>query len=378
MRAQILIRSVFMANLCMSGYAYAQVDPSATVVTVQGDCAIGNQAIENCFSSLSDLSVWLGDVRKPNEQSPLAVEIYPGLFQDTVSIQCNPADGYTGYISFNGAGNGQTILKGNMYSAPLHVDSCTGLSFSHLTIQGDFYGGVLWDGGGFSRWNDVDVIGVARAWYENRCGSERGNHYWFGSRVQATAAFTLANTYRATCDESWFFGSELTAIVPSGASGNGGVLTATEQGIIHAYGSVLRLLVDGPGNIPAIRVGAIGEPSASVTGGEVHLHGTGIDVISETGRNVVAMNASAHGMIHANASAYNLRTTGSVTRIVNTGGHVSAPYQWDSAAEAPEITSVTGSDIAVVTNTPDGQPHLVVYSSQCGSGWYDIVEAACR
>lgn len=366
---------VLLVSLVCSTGVSAAIDASAAVVKVRKSCTENGIALDNCFTNLTALTDWMTNTRKPNASAPLQVEIGPGTFGE-ILIGCVPGDSYSGYTSFEGAGNGQTIIKGSNYTAPVGVAYCTNLSFSHLTINGTVYGGVHWVGGGDSKWNDVEIIAVARAWYEEQCGSTRGSHYWFGSKLTATPAFTIANAYRATCDESWFFGSEITVSVPSNVPvGEGAAVSASASGIIHVYGSVLRMLVDGPGSAPAARVGNLGN---GTTGGEIHIHGTGIDLISQTGRNVVALKAADNGMIHANAAAYNMSTTGTKTRIENTGGHVHASYMWEEHPEAPAITSVNGADMAVVTNTSDGQPHLVIYSSSCASRWFDTVTGACR
>lgn len=371
---------LLVSILCGTGVS-AAVDPAAAVVKVRKDCTENGVTLANCFTNMAALTNWMANTRspKPNASNPLRVEIGPGTFGNAdIFITCNPAANYTGYTSFEGAGNGQTVLKGtgSGASSPLTVDSCTELSFSHLTITTTFYGGILWKGGGNSRWNDVNVIGVARAWYEEECGATRGSHYWSGSKLTASSKFSIATTYRATCDESWLFGSEVVASVPVNEyPANGGAVVAGGNGIIHVYGSVLRALIEGPqaaSGVPAASAGA------DEAGGEIHIHGTGIDVISNTGKNIVALYAQSNGMIHANASAYNMSTTGTKTRIVNTGGHVHASYLWEEHAEAPSITSVNGADMAVVTNTSDGQPHLVIYSSSCASKWFDTVTGACR
>lgn len=370
-----LVLSITMAAFCVP--VQAAVDPGALVVQVRSDCA---EPLGNCFSHPAEAIAWMSSTRKPNASAPLTVKIFPGVYEGAFDITCNAADGYTGHTSFEGSGNGQSILRRSTFNTPLNVDACTSMSFSNLTINGVGYGGVTWSGGGTSKWINVDVIGAGRGWYEPTCGAARGSHYWTGSRIVATAGFTVATPYVAGCDESWFFGSELTAIVPQGATGNGAVLSATEGGIAHVYGSVLRLFVDGPGSMYAVHVGEIGMPDGSVTGGEIHIHGTGIDVMSMSGRDITAIKVSGGGMLHANGAAYNLHSSGAITRLIKTptAGHVSAPYQWGESQDAPAVATVAGADTAIVTDTADGQPHIVVSSANCASGWYDTTVQACR
>jgi hypothetical protein len=373
--------SFFLALFFSASIVSAAVDPAAAVVKVRKSCTENNVALDNCFGSMPALTDWMASTRRPNASNPLHVDIGPGTFQESVLITCDPVNNYTGYTAFEGAGNGQTILNAlGPSESGFIVTSCTQLSFSHLMVKARSYGGVLWNGGGNSRWTDVTLIGKGRGWYESDCGSTRGSHYWFGSNLSGSVPFLnfgLAETYAATCDESWFFGSEITVSIPLNANPtDGAAVLARGNGIIHVYGSVLRTLVEGPpsgAGIPAAK---------ALPGGEIHIHGTGIDGISNSGQNILALYASTDGtnvgFIHADGAAYNLKTTGTVTRIQNAGGHVHAPYTWRNHPEAPSITSENGADMAVVTNTQDGQPHLVIYSITCASKWFDTVTKACR
>jgi hypothetical protein len=373
----LFLCSIVMAFSCAAQVAQAAVDPAAAVVMVRKSCTDNGVALDDCFTTMADLTDWMATARKPNAQTPLHVDIGPGKFSGDIFITCDPGNNYTGYTAFEGAGIGQTILygHGSGNNSPVTINSCTELSFAHLKIQGSFYGGVEWGGGGNSKWDDVEVIGNARAWYESSCGATGGSHYWFGSKLTATAlTFAgIADTYDASCDESWFFGSEVTVSVPTNAyQASGGAVVAHGNGIIHLYGSVLRTLIDGPttgNNVPA---------ASASSGGVIHIHGTGIDAISTTGKNVTALYAGTGGMIHAPATAYNLSTTGTITRISNNGGNIMAPYMWQENASPQNIVSTTGADTQVVTNNPDGHPHLAVYDNSCTSKWFDTVTGACR
>lgn len=331
---------------------------------------------------MSSLTLWMKDTRKPNAANPLRVDIGPGLFDEDVAINCNPTANYTGHTTFEGSGSRQTILNGygSGSTSPITVRSCTELNFSHLKITTGFYGGVLWKGGGNSNWNDVEIIGNGRAWYEESCATARGKHYWFGSKLSATAVFSIAETYRATCDESWFYGSEVMVSIPTDAyPASGGAMLASGNGIIHIYGSALRTLINGPGSAAAAAVGLTG------VGGEIHIHGTGIDFTSQTGRDVVALNALNGGMIHANQTAYNPSTSGTVTRVLNNGGHIHAPYLWEhipNPSTMQNYISVDGADQATVI--VNGYPHAAIYSAKCTidtnntAAWYDTVDKTCR
>jgi hypothetical protein len=96
-------------------------------------------------------------------------------------------------------------------------------------------------------------------------------------------------------------------------------------------------------------------------------------------------------MIHADVSAYNLKTSGSVTRISNLGGSVKAPYRWAQDNQPPSVISDNGADMAVETNCDDTschdqdtgpETHLLIYNDNCQVGnhgpWFDVVTGRCR
>jgi hypothetical protein len=387
-------------SLVVAAPVMAAADPAAPVVMLRQSCTENGTEINNCFANFPALAGWMNGTRKPNASSPLRVDIGPGTFQGAYNpeeetygdlrITCNPTAGYTGHTSFVGSGPEHTNLRGtgSPSTSSVNVRNCTELSFSDLKVTTNFYGGIYWNGGGNSQWKNVVVDGVARGWLEPECGAERGKHYWFGSKVSATAAFSITAPYVARCDETWFFGSEVKGVVPAGETSSlNGVAVAEEDGILHLYGSNLVALIDGG------PVGANTTVPAALaqTGGHVHIHGTGIDVISTTGQNIVALQVMTGGMIHAEESAYNLQTTGTVTRIDNQGGMVKAPYQWTQASQPPTVLSETGADLAVETNCDGGschdentgtETHLLIYNANCnvaGHGpWFDVVTGKCR
>lgn len=361
-------------NAFTANSAFATNDQNAAVVKLRTSCTENNAAMDNCFSSIADLTTWLTQTRRPNSTQPLKVEFGPGTFTEPLIITCDTTTNFTGFISFEGAGSGQTILKSLTFTTPLSVRYCTEMNFAHLSIIGTRYAAIKWDGGGNSKWTDIVANGIARGWYEGVCGTTRGNHYWYSSKLSSSAASVgvgVADTYRASCDESWFFGSEVNVSVAASFSTNGAAVSAQSTGIIHVYGSVLRVVVNGQHNVYAASTGSGG-------GGMIHIHGTGIDVTSETGANIAALSAYPGGMIHANSTAYNLQTSGTKTRILDNGGMIMAPYLWQQDTMPPDIISVNGADQVVVTNTLDGYPHLLVYATSCASKWYDTVTRACN
>lgn len=341
--------------------------------------------LNNCFETTTALVGWLANTRRPNVSSPLVVKVGAGTF-GAIALTCNAASSYTGSISFVGAGRQQTTFSNGSGGAyPVSVSNCTDLAFSDLAIRGSIYPGYInWNGGGSSRWTNLDVDTLGRIWTEEVCGSSRGEHYWFGSRLRASDEFTAAGGYRATCDESWFFGSEILMDVDCynqngtyvGGPNAAVAFNVFRMGEVHVYGSVIRTRATCPTKSGTFLM-SVAVSDTNQPGGEIHMHGTGIDVISEDTNNVMALGATSGGLIHANAVSYNLSTTaGTVTRIGNAGGHIHAPYLWEAHPTPPAIQSVTGADMAVVTD--GAQPHLVIYSSNCTSKWFDTSTNACR
>jgi len=397
----ILSSSLASVILIASSSVSAAVDSAAAKVELRSSCTENNQIIDNCFTGFPELTNWMSTIRKPDISNPLQVDIGAGTYSGglipgteislpDINITCNPGSGYSGYTSFNGAGNNQTILSGTGSggSSALNITNCTDLSFSDLKITTSFYGGIYWNGGGNSRWTNIEVDTRGRAWAEPACGTERGTHYWYSSKINVQGVFTIAEPYLATCDETWFFGSEIKVSVPEGLYG-GGAVTAHSNGIIHVYGSNIRVFTESGGLVPAAFAG--GTSFGGAGGGEIHIHGTGIDVISATGKNITALRVKDGGFIHADSSAYVMKSTGIKTRIKNDAGTVKAAYHWAQSNQPPEVVSENGADIFVETNCDEVschnvdtglETHLLIYNENCavaGHGpWFDVVTRKCR
>jgi hypothetical protein len=363
----------------------AAIDADAQVVKVRAKksdgssgCVENGVELNNCFASTGAAATWIMNTRKPTATTPLIVEIGPGNYKG-LTLECDATWG--GHTTFRGAGMNQTVFD-SMSWGTMRFDSCTKLHFSDLTVKNTVYGGISWNGGGESTWTNVQVQGAGQGWYSDYCGQVRGSHYWFSSRITSVALVGFngrANAYFERCDESWFFGSEITTTVQAGAHpASGGVVNAAGQGIIHVYGSVLRAFIDGPTTGLGVAAARSGELE---TGGEIHIHGTGIDVTSSIGANIIALYASNGGTIHADASAYNMSTGGTITRIMkdaNPATHVHAPYHWQHIPNSP-LVSVTGADMT--TETIGTDINMLVYNSQCTGGggpWYNVALRTCR
>jgi hypothetical protein len=235
---------------------------------------------------------------------------------------------------------------------------------------------IAWSGGGSSTWTNVDVTGFAYAWRES-CASGGQTHYWFNSRlriVQTSSHHIWGPVYQA-CGKSWFFGSELTFDCTAGCDLGGQVINANQTGAeVHVYGSVIRAL--GGGSSQPTLVAASASNSA-----EIHIHGTGIDLLTPTVSSLIGLTASGGSKIHADGAAFNMSTGsgGTITRILDqtTSGHgIHAPYLWQGHDSPPSIISVNGADVAVVNDAAG--PRFVIYNNACPSKWYDVGNNACR
>ena len=358
--------------IVLSSNAFAVIDTGAAVVKLrhvnQGGCNEGGVPLNNCFSDLASLNSWIS-TRAPSSSNPLLVEIGPGIFGGTFTCSS------LGNITLRGSGRTNTTIgsAGAAFTAGMTLTNCTNLNVSSLKVVGT-YGAIQWTGTGTTTWTDVDVVGQGRGWYETdgNCAQTQTKHYWFSSRIEAQPLFSLVIPYNAYCGESWFFGSEL---LSSATSNWGSVhpIVAIGKGEAHIYGSVLRTLVTGTGN-------ATVNAAYASNGGHIHIHGTGIDIISNVAVSIAALRADTGGVIHANGAAYNLKTAGgTVTRIVkdlDTATHIHAPYLWEEHSNPPTIVSANGADMAVVTDA--NQPHLLIYSANCTSKWFDTSTNTCR
>lgn len=381
---QIFCATVWIGCMTFSHQLFAAIDPTASVVLLRTSCNDGaGGALNNCFMSSDTLLDWIWGTRNPTATTPLLVDIGPGKFD---SLNCPPGKGF---VTFSGSGRGQTIIgtaNGGTFNA------CKQLVFEHLTISGSFIG-VMWVRGGSSSWIDVEMLGGYSAWYDTRdpntgnpCPGLEGTHKFFACTLKVTTTGSEVaggNVFVNSCGKNWLWGSEivLDATTTSSNNSNGfaGITSGGAGNEVHLYGSNLNLF---SGNGSALQsITAI----EAVNNAEVHVHGTGIDVISTTGKNVIALTAASGGQIHANESAYVLKTSapGKVTRINNNNGtgQVHAPHLWEHIPEpstAPNFTSVTGADMTTITAS-DGHPHLVIYDTSCTSSkWYDTVDKACR
>jgi len=375
--------------------ASAAIDNQADVVLLRKSCADGaGGTLNNCFTAGGNLHTWIWNTRNPSLLSPLLVDAGPGTFG---AISCPNG---RGYVSYRGAGRGKTIFSGGTttsFTFGASITNCKMLAFEHLTITGTFIG-VFWTGGGSSTWNDVHLLGGYSAWYDSIDSSgsacpngQQGTHNFSSSTLEVKPTATSISggiVFLNSCGKNWLRGSEIVLDATTTTANTGtfpGILSQGAGNEMHLYGSNLRLVSGNASTLSGLS--AIGVSDNA----QVHVHGTGIDVIAVKPISIVAIGAGTGGEVHADQSAYVLKTGvgGSVTRILNNGGHVHAPYLWQHVPDTDgnlstvdtNFTSVNGADQTTVTvGTSDGHPHTAVYSSSCpfNARWYDQVDKVCR
>lgn len=376
---------ISMATMMMAETAYSAkptgdgggggpvIEDTAERIELRKNCTVNGKDLDNCFTNTLALTDWLG-TRSPNETSPLFVDVGPGLFE-TMILDCT-GNAFS-HITVRGSGRGVSTFFGN-FSGISVVGGCKEMSFENLTAKGAV--GVFWFNDGNSTWLNVEMDGAAYGWYDAIDGSgspcnNPGRHNIFSSTVTATED---GIAFRNACGKVWLFGSEITTNIASDVvpvqNGIGAIKSVGAANELHVYG----------GNIRVINESATANSNTEVVyatdGASVHIHGTGVDASNVSASSVVVLSADSGATIHANVTAYNIDAGvgGSIERIKNVGGHVSSPFIWNVAAQPPVISSVTGADMVVVTDTDDAQPHLLIYSNNCVSKWYDTVNKVCH
>lgn len=374
-------------------------DPNATTIYLRTSCTIANVdgagegTMENCFESMAgQLGVTKWIYARANPQK-LLVDIGPGTF-GTFSCSMTSA----GELSFRGAGSDKTVINGVGNRACSNAN----WTFSDLTVRGTpgttSNHAVIWLDAGTSSWNNVilEATGTGASWYDAGGSSnsaagglsdgqclegEQGTHRFFSVRFITHAASSTGAQGEGSfgflnrCGDNWLWGSEIVFTPTPGGTGTA-VSSEGPASRMHLYGSNIRAEADSTatsGGITAFHVR---------DGAEIHSHGVGIDVVANPGMTATALNVANGGEMHAFESSYFMPVQADVTvrRIVNDGGtgHIHAPFHWAQHAEAPVVTSVTGADTTIVTNTTDGHPHMLIYDTACASSWFDIMTKGCR
>ncbi len=405
------IRSLFFLGLSYSSITSAAIDNAAAIVELRTSCNELNSTIDNCFTSLDSLNSWIQGTRTPDSSDPLAVRIGPGEFPGTFVCVGNQ------HISLIGSGSSSTVLKKstglvqvmtlkdncNLNVQDLKIDNIGGLAAIKVDDQATSTFNIL------STWSNVEVISTGYTWVEEHCDPAitDSKHFWKGSKLtsvtRAGVPFPFAKAY-VSCAENWFHATEITAIknFPTNFPQATALLVLGET---HVYGGVIRAIA-GPGISgdelpdPAPYASAAG-PQGLVgiyvagSGADLHMHGAGIDVLSAENNNIAGILTESNARVHVMESAFNMSScgaspgcSGTLQRIASFGGTIRSSFQWENGTEPPNISSQNGADTFVETDcaatgcqTIGGQPHMLIYSTECtgaGGNWFDTVTGSCR
>lgn len=362
-------------------------DTDATVVQLRTSCQENGNPIANCFTTTASLQTWMTSQRATNA-GPLVVNIGAGTFDP---FSCSDSND----ISLKGSGRGVTVMSSPQFG--LTASNCFNFHVQDLTLSATDLGfsfGVFWTNEGTSTWDNVEVVGGVYGWSEQCSDSQiRPVHRWFSSEIRSKRK----TAYSVGCSENWLTGSEITA-EGSGLSGELTAISVRKQEIatvspeIHVYGSVIRVIAsDGAEFVPPEGTSSVNSKGMIAvfagTEADVHIHGTGIDVLGNHEPNdVAALLVANGGMIHANQSSYVMRTAapGKEYRLKNDGGMLMAPYQWESNVLQKTLVSVDGADTTYeLVPDPSGasRPRTLSYSSTCngpGGPWFDVATQTCR
>lgn len=366
------------------------------IVFVRKDCSsIGSN--QQCFNTMEALQNWLWNTRHPTANSRVSVHIGPGEFTplpgSAYVFRCSPGNGY---VSLIGSGPVTTRLYGAGQNA-ISATDCNDLHVQDMTLEtGDGYA-VSWNGGGSSRWVNVDVKGRWHAWRDipQNCGGQHPIHYWFNSRLESTGKLGIGgSTYLTGCGESWFYASEITYLVEENLGSD--VFDIQGNANVRVFGSVVRAIVPDGAN-PNVSQSYITGVKAR-DNGTFHMHGGIISLdISPlaTNADVSGLENYGSGTMHTPDTAFALKAAGSgeVWRTWKQGsGPVLSPFTWPAGTNPPALANqgtLNGSDMFVETDCEasgdcdagtGNETHLMIYNSTCGNSmpWFDSTRGKCR
>lgn len=372
----------------------------ASIVELRISCLDTTNEIPNCFDNTSDLENWMNNIRT---SSSLLVNIGPGTFIKTNAstagsvavLSCRSNN-----ITLKGAGTQHTILKADAannlaITAGISIDSgCNNFSAQDLTASGWIQGAIVTNLSSHTSWKNILMEGGTYGWLEpatTSCPSMIGKHTWHSSRIVGLGtAFGGSITYNAMCAESWFFATEITALNinnPPSSNNDSSFALEARNAEVHLYGSNARLIVNSGVDVDGATL------IRAVNNGNVHIHGSGLDIIHDGSGAVSYLEADASSRIHASSNGFSVHNagTGQVARFAGTGT-IEAPYQWGQNTVPPAITSRNGADTYVETDCQNfgdcssggNFPHLMIYRTECSGNsinqgpWYDTVTNACR
>lgn len=403
-KLNIAIFGFAVAGFSTAVPAVSNAPVDADIVTLRKSCTVGITTIPNCFESMSAVGEWLTTVRHPETARPTLVDIGPGKFDGWAC--------YSSDVTLRGSGRDRTILgiETGGTTAGIYIgEGCTNLSVQDLTVDNSEgnYGIKVTNPSAITKWTNVEIIGANYGWDERvllssfDCSTiQRGKHLWFSSQIRSIGLTHRSRAYSAHCAESWFWGSEITATVNDTSAVLVYAINAKDAEI-HLYGSNVGI------TIPALKT-AIGFNSpngdyliAATNGSEIHIHGSGLDLIHQ-GKGVADMlYADETSHFHANESGFNIHVAGAgqVRRLHGTG-KIKAPYMWEESTTPPlsangmqTLISRNGADRYIETDCPlvgkctslgGDFPHEMIYLTSCANTdadhgpWFDMTTKACR
>lgn len=382
-----MTRKTFFLHLffyvLVANSANAAINNNADIVHLRTDCS----GKDDCFTTMSDVTNWLWNTRKPTPSSRVKVSIGPGNFGRFVCPSAAPRNGYVSLI-----GSGRTVTRLVPISGEgvaVLATNCEELGFQDLAVITSNLYALRWDGDGSSVWINIDVTESAgNGWYEN-CGPEnKPLHYWYNVRFS-----TRVTAFPASCSENWFFGSEL-VLDPRGGD-DPVIIRAAGTSKIHLFGSVLRARIIAGTESASFRPDSgtlLGVVVAAM--GIFHMHGGIVSLLagaSTQSYDVIGIK-SRGGHAHTPGTAFNISAAGSGTAKRLEGSGIHSPFQWPSTNTPPAIVSNDGSDQFIETDcdatgncntapVADQRPHMMVYAVNCagpGGPWFDMATNKCR
>lgn len=403
--------SMLLSGFTLNAYAINNAPADADAVTLRTSCTQGGTEIPDCFTSMDAIDDWLVNVRQPSATKPTIINIGPGTFG---GWNCKSS-----HVTLRGSGRDQTVfvVSPNSIGAAMWIQGgCTNLNVQDMKLDGRV---GAWGVGvnnleAITTWTNVEVIGPTYGWIESlsgNCPSHNGKHSWFSSRIIATgnggALSGASRAYTAGCAQSWFWGSELTAIV--NANEPNAFAIEAHNAEIHLYGSNARLLLATNSTVGSF--GATGGGHylmSALEGSSIHIHGTGLDVVHPGTGTADMLYADSTSHFHANESGFNIHVSGAgKVRRIGGAGSIEAPYSWKQGTTPPlstkldgtptlngvtTLVSVSGADSYIETDCPlSGNcslggtfPHQMIYRAECTNTsanegpWFDLTTKDCR
>lgn len=376
-----VVLTLLFFSVLASNPANAVINNNADIVQLRTDCT----GLDDCFTTMSDLTNWLWNVRKPTASSRVKVAIGPGNFGRFVCPSATPRNGY---VSLMGSGRSVTRLvpiPGE--GVAVLATNCEELVFQDFSVITSNLYSLRWDGGGSSIWINIDVTeSAANGWYEN-CDGSKPLHYWYNVRFSAPGT-----VFPASCSENWFFGSEL-VLDPRGTN-DSGIVSAAGTSKFNFFGSILRArIVAGTASADYIPDSGLVRGVSVGPNGMFHMHGGIISLLAaESSQSYDVIGLTATGFAHTPGTSFNVSAagTGTAKRAMGSGAH--SPFQWPASSTPPAIVTKDGADQFVETDcdatgncdtapSADQRPHMMVYTAKCtgaGGPWFDMATNKCR